>query len=297
VDFTDTSTNSPTSWAWDVDNDGTTDYTTQNPQHIYSSAGTYTVNLTATNAGGSDTESKINYITVTSPVTPPVANFTASPTSGTAPLTVQFTDTSTNTPTSWAWDVNNDGSTDYTTQNPQHIYSSAGTYTVNLTATNAGGSDTESKINYITVTAPGPVSIFYDDFEAAFSGWTTSGTVTWYTGDPKIGTHSIQLKQTGNMTQTISTVGYTDINVSFYMGADGLGPGEYVAAYWYDGSTWTLMKQIGTAEADNLLHYFQYDLPAAADNNAAFALRFSITAKTGNDLGYVDNVRVMGTST
>jgi len=76
-----------------------------------------------------------------------------------------------------------------------------------------------------------PVTIFSDDFEAAFSGWTTSGSFTWYTGDPRIGTHSVELKQTGSMKQTISTAGYTDISVSFYMGAKGIEAGEYVAAY------------------------------------------------------------------
>ncbi|MCK4270886.1 MAG: PKD domain-containing protein, partial [Methanogenium sp.] len=227
---------------------------------------------------------------------PPVADFTASPTSGTAPLTVQFTDTSTNSPTSWAWDVDNNGVVDYTTQNPQHTYSSSGKYTVNLTATNAGGSDTEIKTDYITVTA----SIFYDDFEAAFSGWTTSDRVAWYTGTPKIGTHSIELKRRGSMEQTISTSGYTDINVSFYMGAYSLDRvNEYVEAHWYDGSIWTLMKRInnGDPEEDKQLHYFQYDLPTAADNNAAFALRFRIVGSGPGDYGYVDNVRVMGVST
>ncbi|MEA2034874.1 MAG: type IV pilin, partial [Euryarchaeota archaeon] len=47
------------------------------------------------------------------PVPAPVADFTANTTSGTAPLAVQFTDTSTNSPTSWAWDVDNDGVVDY----------------------------------------------------------------------------------------------------------------------------------------------------------------------------------------
>ncbi|MBW2561778.1 MAG: PKD domain-containing protein, partial [Deltaproteobacteria bacterium] len=216
---------------------------------------------------------------------PPVADFTASPTSGTAPLTVQFTDTSTNTPTSWAWDVDNDGVVDYTTQNPQHTYSSSGTYTVKLTATNAGGSDTEIKTDYITVTA----TIFYDDFEAAFTGWTTSGDIKRDNKDPRIGTYSIKLKNTGSMQQTISTASYTDINVSFYMGAKGLETGEYVEARWYDGSTWTLMKQIndGDPEEDNLLHYFQYDLPAGADNNAAFALRFRVVGDNKKDIGIV----------
>lgn len=72
-------------------------------------------------------------------VTPPVASFTASPTSGDAPLAVTFTDTSTNTPTSWSWNFG-DGDTS-TSQNPTHTYDSAGVYTVSMTATNAGGFD------------------------------------------------------------------------------------------------------------------------------------------------------------
>jgi PKD repeat protein len=70
---------------------------------------------------------------------PPVASFTASPSSGTAPLTVAFTDTSTGTPTSWSWNFG-DGSTS-TSQNPSHTYTSPGTYTVSMSATNAGGTD------------------------------------------------------------------------------------------------------------------------------------------------------------
>ena len=78
-------------------------------------------------------------ITVTSPVH---ADFTAVPVSGTAPLTVQFTDTSTGAGiTSWAWDFNNDGVIDSNIQNPAYSYASAGTYSVNLTVRNAGGSD------------------------------------------------------------------------------------------------------------------------------------------------------------
>ena len=67
----------------------------------------------------------------------PVASFTADAYSGMAPLTVNFTDHSTNTPTSWLWEFGDgDSSTD---QNPTNIFS-VGTYTVRLTATNAYGS-------------------------------------------------------------------------------------------------------------------------------------------------------------
>jgi PKD repeat protein len=88
--------------------------------------------------------------------TAPTAGFTVSPTSGTAPLTVAFTDTSTGSPTSWSWDFG-DGSAAATTQNPSHTYTAAGTYTVTLTATNAAGSTTATKTGAVTVgTTPTP---------------------------------------------------------------------------------------------------------------------------------------------
>jgi len=85
------------------------------------------------------------------PVTAPVAGFAADVVSGTVPLTVTFTDQSTNTPTSWAWTFGDSATS--TDRNPVHQYTTAGTYTVTLTATNAGGSDDETKTGYITVTA------------------------------------------------------------------------------------------------------------------------------------------------
>ncbi len=80
----------------------------------------------------------------------PAANFSASPVSGTAPLAVAFTDSSTNA-TAWSWNFG-DGTTS-TTRNPSKTYSSVGTYTVKLTATGPGGSNTTTKTNYIAVTA------------------------------------------------------------------------------------------------------------------------------------------------
>jgi PKD repeat protein len=83
----------------------------------------------------------------------PVAAFSGSPTSGTEPLSVSFTDSSANTPTSWLWDFGDGNTTGDTDQNPVHLYESTGIYTVNLTATNAYGSDSELKSSYITVSA------------------------------------------------------------------------------------------------------------------------------------------------
>ncbi|MBD3179327.1 MAG: PKD domain-containing protein, partial [Candidatus Latescibacteria bacterium] len=167
VNFTDQSSNSPTSWSWDF-GDGATS-TAQNPRHQYSSAGTYTVELTASNSYGSDTETKVDYITVTEPGAAPVANFSGSPTSGDAPLTVNFTDQSSNNPTSWSWDFG-DGATS-TAQNPGHQYSSAGTYTVELTASNSYGSDTETKVDYITVTEPAQDAMHVSSIDVWRQSW------------------------------------------------------------------------------------------------------------------------------
>jgi PKD repeat protein len=313
VDFSDASTGSPTSWAWDFQNDGTVDSTERNPSFTYTQPGTYSVKLTASNAGGSDAEIKTGYVTVgsepapgtqtfapvadahvksTSPssnygtltslrlrnggttsdtyrsylkfdvsglsdgatsaklrlfvtdnspdggsifkvgstwtergitwanapaiagsslgsagatangtwvefdVTPavtgngevsfaltttssnssyytsregtanrpqlvvagggsppaaPTAEFSATPTTGTAPLKVDFSDASTGSPTAWLWDFDNDATVDSTERNPSFTYTSPGTYTVRLAVANGAGSDEEVKTGYVTV--------------------------------------------------------------------------------------------------------------------------------------------------
>ncbi|MFA5414208.1 MAG: PKD domain-containing protein [Methanoregula sp.] len=158
VSFTDCSTNYPTSWNWSF-GDGSSSIL-QNPNHTYSNAGTYTVSLSATNSAGSTTKTMTHYITVSAGVIIPVANFTCAPTTGTAPLTVSFTDCSTNYPTSWNWSFGDGSSSNL--QNPNHTYSNAGTYTVSLSATNSAGSNSSTRTNYILVTSSGttPVANF-----------------------------------------------------------------------------------------------------------------------------------------
>ncbi len=166
VVFTDESTNTPTSWSWTFGDGGTS--TDEDPTHNYTTPGTYTVVLTATNSAGSDDETKTDYITVTTAVVTPVAEFSANTTSGVAPLSVVFTDESTNTPTSWSWTFGDGGTS--TDEDPTHNYTTPGTYTVVLTATNSAGSDDETKTDYITVTTvTGPT--------ANFSGSPVNGDV------------------------------------------------------------------------------------------------------------------------
>jgi hypothetical protein len=142
------------------------------------------------------------------------------------------------------------------------------------------------------------VNLFYDDFESVFSGWTTSGVIAWYTGTPKYGTHGIRVRTTGQMNRVISTVGYSEIIVSFSIGAAALESGEYVRAEWSsnNGATWTTLKQItsGDTEMDNQLHDYSFSLPISADNNSQLVIRFRISASSTNDNGYFDNIGVSG---
>ncbi|WP_052712624.1 PKD domain-containing protein [Methanosarcina barkeri] len=179
VQFTDLSTNAE-SVSWDFENDGVTDTNKSNPVHEFTTAGTYTVNLTASNANG--TNSKLGTITVTeNPESVlPVANFSTNVSEGYAPLIVQFTDLSTNAE-SVSWDFENDGVTDTNKSNPVHEFTTAGTYTVNLTASNANG--TNSKLGTITVTEKPesvlPVANFTASLTVQFTDISTNNPTQW----------------------------------------------------------------------------------------------------------------------
>jgi len=153
VQFTDLSTNS-TSVNWDFGDKSNS--IERNPVHEYSDPGIYTVNLTASNENGIDLKSAT--ITVTEKTLIPVAAFSASPTSGKAPLKVAFIDKSAGSPTKWKWTFG-DGTTS-TIRNPTHKYSNLGNYTVSLTATNAEGNSTTIKTDYIKVVTK-PVADFF----------------------------------------------------------------------------------------------------------------------------------------
>ncbi|MGK0205806.1 MAG: PKD repeat protein, partial [Planctomycetota bacterium] len=214
VAFTDISVGTPTTWAWDFDNDGTIDSTEQSPSFTYTTPGTYTVKLTASNAAGSNEVIKTDVLRA---IGPPATDFTATPTSGTAPLAVQFTDTSTEQPTSWLWDFGDGNSS--TQQNPNHTFASD-TFTVALTATNVAGSNTTSKGDFIVVLPP-VVAMFTTDPSPAsgpaplavtFNASTTTDATTyaWDFGDGNSGT-GVTVAHTyigsGSFTATLTATG------------------------------------------------------------------------------------------
>ncbi len=144
VQFTDLSTFSGTSWAWDFGDNVTSNET--NPLHVYTTPGTYTVTLKVTNGTTTKEQKKYDYIKVNevpSKYFEPVANFTYSITHDTTGE-VAFVDQSFgSTPLTYSWDFA-DNSTS-TNVSPVHQFPALGTYPVTLTVI-----DTHGKVNSIT---------------------------------------------------------------------------------------------------------------------------------------------------
>jgi PKD repeat protein len=212
VQFTDTSDGNPKKWLWQF-GDGSYSFQ-QNPYHLYKNPGIYTVKLTVTNSAGSDTVTMTDYIVVTSL---PVADFSANRTSGVVPMAVQFTDKTTGTPTSWAWSFG-DGSTS-TEQNPVHVYTVKGTYSVQLTATNNEGASTKTKPGYIRVGLGLAADFEYEPsnpdniapLTVAFTDLSTGNPLrwTWRFGDGYVSTdrnpiHTFQNPGSYDVTLTVT---------------------------------------------------------------------------------------------
>lgn len=167
----------------------------------------------------------------------PTADFSGNPLSGCAPMTVNFTDLSLNTPTSWNWTFTGGTPASSTLQNPSVTYNTPGTYSVTLVATNASGSDTRIKTAYITVNNCSPVAAFNSSSSTVCEGqsiaffdastntptswnWTFPGGTpgTSASQNPVItyntaGTYAVTLTVTnayGNDTKTIT--GYVTVN-------------------------------------------------------------------------------------
>lgn len=157
VNFTDLSSNNPTSWNWTFTGGSPNSSSVQNPSNItYFVPGCYAVTLTAANSFGNDIKTVTCYVNVAPAAIVPVANFTASLFNITTGQSVNFTDLSTNTPTSWNWQFSGANTPTSSAQNPNNItYSTPGCYQVILTASNAAGNDSEVKTCYITVSNPG----------------------------------------------------------------------------------------------------------------------------------------------
>jgi PKD repeat protein len=182
--FTDQSTGVINSRSWDF-GDGQTS-TEQNPTHPYATHGVYPVSLTVTGPGGTDTTSQD--VTVNPPA--PVASFTAEPPSGTVPLTVLLTSTSTGLVDSVAWDLDADGVFDDATgPTATQTFDAAGDHTVGLSVTGPGGTSTVTKVISATLPPP-PVASFtalptsgVTPLVVSLNGCASTGDITTFEWD------------------------------------------------------------------------------------------------------------------
>jgi len=208
------------------------------------SGGSY--NVTVQDANGCTAAASATVNTV---LLPPVTGFTADVTEGCAPLTVNFTDTSTNNPVSWTWNFG-DGNT-ASDQNPTHTFTDPGTYTVELTATNVDGSDSETMI--ITV-YDNPVVDLGADIDACMGSTVTldAGAYADYIWTGGETTQTVDLTSDAVYGVTVTDVngcqGSDEVNVAFHalpdvdLGADQtICEGETVtfdAGTGYDTYNW-----------------------------------------------------------
>jgi PGF-pre-PGF domain-containing protein len=148
--FTDTSYNA-TSWFWIFD--GLNTSTEKSPTFNYTMPGIYSVNHSSSNDHDIFWTNISDYITAFPPLTTqPVANFNGTPLSGVAPLTVQFNDLSTGSPTNWNWSFGDGNFSNL--QSPPHIYAYPGLFSITLNVSNSAGNDSFTRTNYITISVP-----------------------------------------------------------------------------------------------------------------------------------------------
>ena len=188
-EFTDLSNGVPTSWLWTFTGGVPSTSDARNPVGIsYPVPGIYSVKLKVWNEMGSDSVTKLNYITVTNAVAP-VVDFSSDKNVCCIGEEVRFFDASDNCPTAWLWEFNPPTvdflhGTSATSQNPVVSFEENLKYSITLTATNSSGTGSLTKTDYFL--NGGYYLPYTEDFESGFadSYWTVlnpDGNKTWDT--------------------------------------------------------------------------------------------------------------------
>lgn len=166
-------------------------------------------------------------------ILPPVASFTTNPTpaTGAIPLTVAFTDTSTNNPTSWLWQIT--GGTvnvDYvftvgsaTSQNPTIRFDTAAEYEVTLTATNSAGSDASDPETITAEYNPGATAWWLASYGITLNGSNVASQLD------KSGNGYTASQATSTKQPAFTASGVNSLNSITYAAAASPG-GDYLSA-------------------------------------------------------------------
>ncbi len=212
---------------------------------------------------------------------PPTANFTWAPDSPQVGSAVQFSDTSTGSPTSWSWSFGDGASSSQ--QNPSHVYGAAGAYAAQLTASNATGSDSISKT--VTVTGGGTGGGYTYTTSADFDQGALVGLEHQTTAD------QLQLStQTGTLpflwvpnsnTHTISKIDTSTGNElgRYFVGPTNVGQNSSRTTVDLQGNCWVGNRGAGTAVKVGL-----YEAGQCFDRNNNGTIETSLDANGDGDI-------------
>ncbi|HII98680.1 MAG TPA: PQQ-binding-like beta-propeller repeat protein [Methanoregula sp.] len=202
VHFTDLSEGNPSTWYWHFD-----DYdiaAEQNPVYTFATEGNHTVYLEVMRSMGYNVSSVMTIQVL--PPQPLIVSFTANKTSGTVPLSVQFSDTTTGSPTAWNWSFG-DGDLS-TSENPTHTYQTPGTYTVSLHVTNGNSYNYTSRTGAVVAKAAAKPAIISTNPTAALINQTINFTIMGTGFDTDTGNTGVNFT-TGTGANTFSNCNIT----------------------------------------------------------------------------------------
>ncbi|MBI2452461.1 hypothetical protein HYV50_05305 [Candidatus Pacearchaeota archaeon] len=150
-----------------------------------------------------------------------------------------------------------------------------------------------------------PSELFFDGFEAGnLNNWILTGIDTnWYasSSDNYAGTGHAEAQPmntnepASSMEKTISTIGHSNVELSYSRKLVGLDIADEFKAKWFDGSAWNVLEQVGDGSANDANYVYRtFTLPTSAGNNANFRIRFECTAGAVSEFCKVDDVRIVG---
>ncbi len=261
----------------------------------------------------------IDDIEISSTYPPPVADFSADQTNVPMGTTVNFTDLTTNGPTSWDWSFPGGTPASSTDQNPSIVYNTIGTYQVELTATNSTSTDTETKIAYITVTEVPDVIVEwnFDDNNAV----SDAGILVNDGTKSIVGNLITDIQYTGNANADgwasaagdswvvdFETTGYGSLKLSFgQMSDNARSPRDFEVEYSLDGTVWnSLTPALNITLVEGVWNNTSgYVLPAACEDQGTVYLRWVVTSiiscsgstiqdNQTNKRNYIDDIIITG---
>lgn len=137
----------------------------------------------------------------------------------------------------------------------------------------------------------GPSTVFFDGFESGdfvVGGWINDSAAV-HEQAVLNGTYGVKFQRQASIEKPMSTVGLTGLIVEYDRKTVNYDPEDYFYVEWYDGTSWTELE--ATQEA--MWSHKSFVLPAAADNNPDFSLRFRAEANKPTDKVFLDNVEIL----